>query len=304
MRAAVKHALVALALAALPFSRPAIGAPKDQKGFVLAVLHADMLLTVVDGQEYFLSLIGVDPTGTSDPARPVKFLGSEPREFIRSLVERRPVLLRKEPRYKPRDSVPYIHRYVFLEDGRLLNAEVIRQGYGFAHLENPFSLAEEFKAHEEQARAARAGLWARVGERAVLDSAGSPGDEPGARPAGAGTEAAQKAGGLENVVIGDQPLGAWQGKFSWPELICSTRVQPQYPPRALRERRQARVILQPVIGKDGGVREIRILRPLPTEWGFDEAAVEAVKKWRYEPALLGGRPIDCAFIAVVDFKLR
>jgi micrococcal nuclease len=42
--------------------------------------------------------------------------------------------------------------YVFLEDGTLLNAEIIRQGYGFALTRFPFSRLEEFRRLEREAR--------------------------------------------------------------------------------------------------------------------------------------------------------
>jgi micrococcal nuclease len=50
--------------------------------------------------------------------------------------------------------------YVYLEDGRLLNAEIIRQGYGFALTKFPFSRMEEFRKLEREARELGRGLWA------------------------------------------------------------------------------------------------------------------------------------------------
>jgi micrococcal nuclease len=50
--------------------------------------------------------------------------------------------------------------YVFLEGGTLLNAEIIRQGYGFALTRFPFSRLEEFRQLEREAREQRRGLWA------------------------------------------------------------------------------------------------------------------------------------------------
>jgi micrococcal nuclease len=50
--------------------------------------------------------------------------------------------------------------YVFLDDGTLLNAEIIRQGYGHALTRYPFSRMEEFRRLERDAREQRRGLWA------------------------------------------------------------------------------------------------------------------------------------------------
>ena len=50
--------------------------------------------------------------------------------------------------------------YVFLEDGTLLNAEIIKQGYGFAYTRFPFAQVEEFRRLERDAREQGRGLWA------------------------------------------------------------------------------------------------------------------------------------------------
>jgi micrococcal nuclease len=49
---------------------------------------------------------------------------------------------------------------VFLEDGTLLNTEIVRQGYGFAYTRFPFVRLEEFRRVEREAREQRRGLWA------------------------------------------------------------------------------------------------------------------------------------------------
>ena len=49
--------------------------------------------------------------------------------------------------------------YVFLEDGTLLNAEIIKQGYGHAYTQFPFSRMEEFRRLEREAREEQRGLW-------------------------------------------------------------------------------------------------------------------------------------------------
>jgi len=37
---------------------------------------------------------------------------------------------------------------------------------------------------------------------------------------------------------------------------------------------------------------------------FDQAAVEAVKKWKYQPALQGGRPVKVYLTVIVEFNLK
>jgi len=49
--------------------------------------------------------------------------------------------------------------YVYLEDGTFLNAESIRQGYGFAYTRFPLKWLEEFRRLKQEAREARRGMW-------------------------------------------------------------------------------------------------------------------------------------------------
>ena len=50
--------------------------------------------------------------------------------------------------------------YVYLENGTLLNLEIIERGYGHAYTRFPFSKMEEFRAAERYARKNERGLWA------------------------------------------------------------------------------------------------------------------------------------------------
>ena len=51
--------------------------------------------------------------------------------------------------------------YVYLDDGTLLNLEIIKQGYGHAYTHYPFKYMEEFRAYEREARESNRGLWAQ-----------------------------------------------------------------------------------------------------------------------------------------------
>ena len=59
-----------------------------------------------------------------------------------------------------RDKYGRLLAYVYLMNGTLLNAEIIKQGYGHAYTRFPFKYKEEFKQYEKEAREAKRGLWA------------------------------------------------------------------------------------------------------------------------------------------------
>ncbi|MFH1623702.1 MAG: thermonuclease family protein [Pseudomonadota bacterium] len=50
------------------------------------------------------------------------------------------------------------HR-VYLHDGTFLNAEIVKQGYGFAYIRYPFKYLYEFRNYEREARENGRGLW-------------------------------------------------------------------------------------------------------------------------------------------------
>lgn len=78
------------------------------------------------------------------------------------------------------------------------------------------------------------------------------------------------------------------------------QVKPQYPPLAVQARIQGTVVLQAVIGKDGTIRELRLISGHPM---LAPAAIEAVKQWRYSPYLLNGEPVEVDTQVNVNFTL-
>jgi micrococcal nuclease len=76
------------------------------------------------------------------------------------MVEGKRVRLQFDFSQGQRDGYGRTLAYVFLEDGLLVNAEIIREGYGFAYTRSPFARMEEFRQLEREARDQGRGLWA------------------------------------------------------------------------------------------------------------------------------------------------
>jgi micrococcal nuclease len=103
-------------------------------------------------------MIGVDTPETVDPRRPVERFGREASDFLKRLVEGKRVRLEYDQQRL--DVYKRTLAYVHLPDGTFVNAEIIRQGYGFAYTRFPFKHLEQFRALEREAREAGRGLWA------------------------------------------------------------------------------------------------------------------------------------------------
>ena len=80
------------------------------------------------------------------------------------------------------------------------------------------------------------------------------------------------------------------------------RVNPVYPERAQAQGIQGTVLLEAIILKDGSLGALRVLNKLADPELVD-AAIEAVKNWRYEPTLLNGLPIEVVTTITVNFRL-
>lgn len=78
------------------------------------------------------------------------------------------------------------------------------------------------------------------------------------------------------------------------------QVTPQYPALARQARIQGTVVLQAVIGKDGAVQNLHVLSGHPM---LIDAAVDAVRQWRYKPYYLSGEPVEVDTQINVNFTL-
>jgi protein TonB len=78
------------------------------------------------------------------------------------------------------------------------------------------------------------------------------------------------------------------------------KVQPEYPEKARRDHIQGTVTLHEIISKTGDVTE---LQPISGDPVLTEAAISAVKQWKYRPYLLQGEPIEVDTQVQVNFTL-
>ena len=136
---------------------------------------------VVDGDTLLLTngdrvrLIGVDTPEvhpskklyrdaerTGRDIKTIIAMGKKASAFTKSLVNKNEVRLEYDQanaQIGHRDKYGRVLAYVYLNDGTLVNAEIIKQGYGFAYTRFPFKHMEEFRRYEREARENKRGLW-------------------------------------------------------------------------------------------------------------------------------------------------
>jgi TonB family protein len=106
----------------------------------------------------------------------------------------------------------------------------------------------------------------------------------------------QAAAGVQ--VPSDVPVRVG-GDVKAPKLI--KHVSPRFPNVAQAAKIQGRVTIEALVDKEGRVARTTVLASHPL---FDEAAIEAVRQWRYTPTLLGGQPVEVLLVVTVRFDRR
>jgi len=78
-------------------------------------------------------------------------------------------------------------------------------------------------------------------------------------------------------------------------------ASPVYPELPRLAKTEGQVVIEAVIGVTGDVVETRVLRSTPL---FAEAALAAVRQWKYRPTLINGRPVPVVLTVTVTFRLQ
>src|SRR5262245_18125493 len=79
------------------------------------------------------------------------------------------------------------------------------------------------------------------------------------------------------------------------------KVSPEFPKEARRQHLECHVTLQARVMEDGPVADVEVKKSTNPGHGFEEVAMDALKKWRYEPGTLNGKPTPIYFTVTIDF---
>src|ERR1700674_1534332 len=151
---------------------------------------------------------------------------------------------------------------------------------------------------EREAERVRQAMLDRLVQPAVIPDAAQAAAGATPAPAHAGAPDGSQTPGSE----ADLPVAAGGGVVA-PQLIESSGVKPVYPEEALRAGLEGLVVLEAIVDEHGSVdHDIKVVRRLGH--GFDEAAVAAVRQWRFRPAPRDGEPIKVRRLFPILFQLQ
>jgi protein TonB len=98
-----------------------------------------------------------------------------------------------------------------------------------------------------------------------------------------------------------EPIGPMHLHSGMKAPVKTTHVAPLYPVIARQAHIDGVVILEAVLDDRGRVESVRVLRSIPM---LDQAAVDAVRQWRFTPALLNGQAVPVVMTVTVNFTLQ
>jgi protein TonB len=95
------------------------------------------------------------------------------------------------------------------------------------------------------------------------------------------------------------PPGPGDGSVTQPVPV--NQPNPVYPEAAKRDKIQGVVRLAVLIGKDGTVKDARVVQSVSA---LDQAAVDAVRQWTFRPGTRDGEPVDTKVELSINFTLK
>jgi periplasmic protein TonB len=127
-------------------------------------------------------------------------------------------------------------------------------------------------------------------------------DTTGGLPPG-GTDVGTSVG--RPIVVVPPPVQKPAGPVRVADLPVPPRkimdARPVYPEIARQVRKEGTVVMEAVLDTTGRVTQLRVIQSVPL---LDQAALDAVRQWRYTPTTLGGHPVSVLMTITIRFQLQ
>ncbi len=234
------------------FSTPGVTASAE-KATAVGVVDATKIVVQLDGREETVQLIGVEL-----PAPRVKEMQDwfdDSLTLATELVEGKHVLLERDDALPDRDDKGSLLRYVYLDDGTLVNTELIAAGYAHCCGKCGFSMRKDFREASRQP----------YETNRSIDTV--------------------------DIAESERPYAPSVCGVSTPVSI----TQPDYEKSDFLKRLIAReewIMLEHIIRADGSVSDITASNAGTFDSALVEKAVAFLEQHKFEPALLNGKPVS------------
>lgn len=86
--------------------------------------------------------------------------------------------------------------------------------------------------------------------------------------------------------------------------VVKSKVDPKYTRGAMQAKIQGEVWIDAIVETDGTIRVATVKKSLDTQYGLDDAALDAAKHWTFTPGTLDGKPVRMHTMLIMEFKLH
>lgn len=126
------------------------------KAKVERVIDGDTFIATINDESFTIRLLGVDTPETVHPNLPVEEFGAEASDYLKELIEDKTIMLAFDgPRF---DKYNRLLAYAYC-DGKMINAELIKEGLAHAYTYFDFKYIVAFPKYEAEAQANERGMW-------------------------------------------------------------------------------------------------------------------------------------------------
>ncbi len=87
------------------------------------------------------------------------------------------------------------------------------------------------------------------------------------------------------------------------DVIPMVRVPPRYPRRAIRSKIEGVVTVEFTITSEGSVIDATVVQAVPPSV-FDRAALQAIRRWKFRPKVIEGKPVQRRAMQNIQFSLK
>lgn len=120
------------------------------------------LLGIDTPEKYQSNKLESDSKKSGRDKKTLQKLGELASDYVKGFAEGKRVYLETEPNHEDRDKYGRLLRYVYLEDGTMVNKKIISDGYAYVYDKFPLSKLDEFRQAYREARENRRGLWGDI----------------------------------------------------------------------------------------------------------------------------------------------
>ncbi len=126
---------------------------------ITRVIDGDTIEVKIKDKQELVRLIGINTPEVNSPYTKEECFGPEASDYAKKLLDKKKVYLIPDSNGQDRDKYNRLLRYVFLPNGLFINAEILKNGFAYDYIYEPFEFMKQFDYWEKEAEKNKIGLW-------------------------------------------------------------------------------------------------------------------------------------------------